>query len=166
MSTWLAVDTVQKYMQDKSFPTWDGVYNALSAPRDKSIMDYVSTLRAAASTPLVAFWWFDHSLRSLLVTCCAFHYLSPWQTFTILNTQPQPQWATDALLGTRLGEGSETGTLRQPEKSTWDSSKAMVVYHPCLPSSLVRIIHDGFSRKVGQGSSSKKEVFGCTTAGV
>ena len=100
------------------------------------------------------------------MTCCAFHYLSPWQTFTILNTQPQPQWATDALLGTRQGEGSETGTLRQPEKSTWDSSKAVVVYHPCLPSSLARILHDGFSRTVGQGSASMKEVFGCTTAGV
>ena len=92
VNTWLAVDTVQKYMQDKSFPTWDGVYNALAAPRYKSIMDYVSTLRAAASTPSAAFWWFGHSLRPLLVTCCAFHYLSPWQTFSILNTQQQPQW--------------------------------------------------------------------------
>jgi len=113
----MAVDTVQKYIQEKTFPIWDGVYTALSSPRYKSIRDYVSTLRAVAITPSAACWWFAHSLRSLLVACCAFHYLPPWQTFSILHTQHQPQWATDALLGTRQGEGSETGVMRDPDKS-------------------------------------------------
>ena len=67
VNTWMAVDTVQRYMQDHTFPKWDGVYTALSAPGYKSIMDYVATLRAAAIIP-AALWWFDHSLRSQLVT--------------------------------------------------------------------------------------------------
>jgi hypothetical protein len=98
-----------------------------------------------------------------------------WQAFSILNTQLQPQWATDALLGTRQGEGSGTGVIRERDKSTWDSSKVVVVYHSCLPSALARkvvvvyhsclpsalarIIHDGFNRSVGQGAAAMKEVF-------
>ena len=138
----------------------------MSAPRYKSTMDYVLTLRAAASSPSAAFWWFDHSLRSSLVTCCAFHYLPMWQAFSILNIQPQPQWATDALLGTRQGEGSETGVTRERDKSTWDSSKVLVLYHSCLPSALARIIHDDCSRTVGQGAVAMQEVLGCITAGI
>ena len=129
VNTWMAVDAVQKSMQDSTVPTWDEVYTEMSTPRYKSIMDYVSVLQAAASTPSAAVWWFDHSLRSLLVTCCAFHYLPMWQAFSVLNIQPQPQWATDALLGTRQGEGSETGVMRELHKSTWGSSKVLVVYH-------------------------------------
>ena len=109
VNTWMAVDAVQKIMQDSTVPTWDEVYTEMSAPRYKSIMDYVSALRAAASTPSAAFWWPDHSLRSLLVTCCAFHYTPMWQALSVLSIQPQPQWATDALLGTRQGEGSGAG---------------------------------------------------------
>ena len=82
VNTWLAVDTVQKYMRDCStFPRNPQQLQPLSTPRFRSVMDYVATLRAAASSPAAAFWWFNHSLRSQLVVSCALHYMSPWQCF-------------------------------------------------------------------------------------
>ena len=42
----------------------------------------------------------------------------------------------------------------------------MTVYYCCLPSMLIKIAHDGFSRSVGVGAWQMKEVFGVTVAGV
>jgi len=80
VNTWLAVDTVHKYMREcGSFPRNPQKLQPLSTPRFRSVMDFVATLRAAASSPAAAFWWFSHSLRSQLVISCALHYMSPWQ---------------------------------------------------------------------------------------
>ena len=41
-----------------------------------------------------------------------------------------------------------------------------MVYHACLPSMLIKIVHDGLSRAVGLGAWAMKEVFWITAAGV
>ena len=167
VNTWLPVDTVQRYLRDqKSTPAWGGVTVALTQPRFYSIMDYVGTLRAACSSPASASWWFSNSLWTQVVASCALHYMAPWQALSIKNALLQPQWATEALLGTRPGDEKEMGVPTDPKWAAWGTSKAMVVYHRCLPSMLVKIVHDGFSRKIGQGSWQRKEVYGVTTAGV
>ena len=146
VNTWLAADTVQKYMREcSSFPRNPHKLQPLSTPRFRSVMDFVARLRAVASSPGAAFWWFNHSLRSQLVVSCALHYMSPWQCFSIMNAQPQPQWATDALLGPRQGEERELGTPIDPAWTKWDSAKIQTVYYGCLPSFLIKIVHDGFS---------------------
>ena len=58
----MPIYSVQKYLRDNLFPSWDAVYVALNTPGFRSIVDYVATLRAAASTPSSAFWWVSHSL--------------------------------------------------------------------------------------------------------
>ena len=72
-------------------------------------------------------WWFNRSLRAHLVVSCALHYISPWQTFSLQNAQPQPQWVDEALLGARQAEGAETGVLAEPRQKQWDTSEAMIV---------------------------------------
>ena len=110
------------------------------------------------SSPAAAIWWFNHCLRAHLVVSCALHYMSPWQTFSLQNAQPQPQWVDEALLGSRQGEEAESGVPIEPRRQQWDSSKAMTVYYCCLPSMLIKIAHDGFSRSVGDGAWQMKEV--------
>ena len=97
----------KKYMRDQTIPMWDGTVTELTTPRFSSITDYVATLRAAMSSPVAAIWWFNHRLRAHFVVSCALHYMSPWQTFSLQNAQPQPQCVDEALLGARQGE--ETG---------------------------------------------------------
>ena len=41
-----------------------------------------------------------------------------------------------------------------------------VVYHACLPSMLIKIVHDPLPRVVGPGAAAMKAVFGITVAGV
>ena len=128
-------------------------------------MDNVATLRPAGSSPASAFWWLRHSVRVTLVVGCALHYMSHWQTFSIRNVLPQPDWVEEALLGTRQGAetaplGQEAGRPNDPRWETWDSAKAKVVHHACLPSMLIKIVHDGFSRVVGPGAWAMKEGFG------
>ncbi|MFM7989074.1 MAG: hypothetical protein ACKPKO_58150, partial [Candidatus Fonsibacter sp.] len=164
VNTKLAVDTVQLYMRDcAAFPRLSQKPSPLCTPRFRSIMDYVATLRAAASSPAAAFWWFSQTLRSQLVISCALHYLSPWQCFSIQNAQPQPQWVTDALLGPRHGEEHKVVSPINPK---WDSSRIQTVYYGCFPSFLLNIIRDGFYREVGPGENRMKEVFGCSVEGV
>ena len=98
-------------------------------------------------------------------------YMSPWQPFAIRNALPQPDWVEEALLGTRQGDalallGKEAGRPSGPRWEAWDSAKAKVVYHACLPSMLIKIVHDGLSRAVGLGAWAMKEVFWITAAGV
>jgi hypothetical protein len=115
VNTWIPVDTVQRHMRDQTVPMWDGTVTALTTPRFKSIMD-VATLRAAMSSLVAAIWWFNHSLRAHLVVSCALHYMSPLQTFSLQNAQPQPQWVDEALLGTRQGEETESGVPIEPRR--------------------------------------------------
>ena len=167
VNTWLAVDTVQKYMREcGSFPRNPQKLQPLSTPRFRSVMDFVATLRAAASSPAAAFCWFSHSLLSQLVISCALHYMSPWQCFSIQNAQPQPQWVTDALLGPRQGEERESGTPIDPAWTKWDITQIQTVYYGFLPSFLINIVHDGFYREVGQGENRMQEVCGCSVEGV
>ena len=115
---WMPLDIVQKYMREKTFPSWDGVYVALSTPRFKYIMDYMAILPAVASALASAFWWFSHSLRAQLVMRSALHCMSPWQHVLLQNAQPQPQRVDEALFGARQGEETETGVpieLRQKQ---------------------------------------------------
>ena len=53
-----------------------------------------------------------------------------------------------------------------PKWANWDTSKAMVVYHGCLLSMLIKIAQGGFSRQVGVGNWRMKEVYGITPVGV
>ena len=108
------------------------------------------------SSPAAAIWWFNHSLRAHIVVSCALHYMSPWQTFSLQNAQPQPQWVDEALLGSRQGEETESGVPFEPRRQQWDSSKATTVYYCCLPSMLIEIAHDGFGRSVGDGAWQMK----------
>ena len=79
VNTWLAVDLVQTYMRDViSFPRLIQQMKALAAPRFRSVLDYLATLRAACSSPAAAFWWFSQSLRSQLTLASALQYMSPW----------------------------------------------------------------------------------------
>ena len=41
-----------------------------------------------------------------------------------------------------------------------------VVNHACLPSTLIKIVHDRFPRVVGPGAAAMKEVFGIIVVGV
>ena len=92
--------------------------------------------------------------------------MAPWQVLTIQNALPQPQWATEAFLGTRLGDEKEQGVPSDPQWANWDTSKAMVVYHGCLPSLFIKIAHHGFSRQIGAGNWRMKAVYGITTVGI
>ena len=60
----------------------------------------------------------------------------------------------------------EASRPTDPQWETWDSAKATVVDHACLPSRLIIRIHDGLSRVVGPGVWAMQEVFGITVAGV
>ena len=55
--------------------------------------------------------------------------MSPWQTFSLQNAQPQPQWVHEALLGARQGEETEIGVPIEPRQKQWDAIKAMTVYY-------------------------------------
>ena len=60
----------------------------------------------------------------------------------------------------------EAGRPSDPQWETWDSANAKVVSDGCLPSMLIKTVHDGLSLVAGLGVWTMVEVFGISGAGV